>query len=342
MMSNGWSLYVIALVVLNIIAYAWLIWWTGKRRPGDPKPEDTSHVWDGNLTEYNKPMPKWWVNLFFITIIFSIGYLAWYPGLGAFAGTSGWTSAKAHDADKAEQDKKLAQTFGKYDGQPIDAIARDPEALRLGKAIFANTCATCHGATAQGAKGYPNLTDNIWHWGGTPDDILHTVLEGREGIMAPWEETLGPQGVEQAAVYVQSLAGQRVDSGLARAGKTQYDAICVACHGPDGKGNTALGSPDLTDDYWLYGGDFQSIKDTIAKGRHGSMPAHKDIVGETRARVVAAYVYSLSANARAAAVTPAAAASTHETRPPPGGIDPPVPVPAPADAAAPAPAPTQQ
>ena len=334
-MSTGWSLYVIALVVINVLGCVWLIWWTGKRRPGDPKPEDTSHIWDGNITEYNKPMPRWWINLFYLTIVFTIGYLAWYPGFGAFAGTSGWTSAKEHDAEKARRDADLARTFGKYDGQPIDAIARDDDALRLGKAIFANNCATCHGATAQGARGYPNLTDNIWHWGGTPDDILRTVLEGREGIMTPWEESLGPQGVEQVAVYVQSLSGQRVDSGLARAGKTQYDAICVACHAADGKGNTALGAPDLTDDYWMYGGDFESIKETIAKGRHGSMPAHRDIIGETRGRVVAAYVYSLSTDARsaAAAQVPEASASTHDTPPPPGGIDPTVPVPAPGEPA---------
>ncbi len=305
MMSAGWSWFIIALVVLNIFGCFWLIWWTARRRPGDPAATDTSHVWDGDLTEYNKPMPRWWVNLFYLTIAFTIGYLAWYPGFGAFAGKSGWTSAKEHDADKATQDKKLAATFAPYAGQPIDVIARDPKALKLGKAIFSNTCATCHGSSAQGAIGYPNLTDNIWHWGGTPENILETVLNGRMAAMPAWESALGgPKGVTEVAVYLQSLHGEKVDSSLANAGKNKYDTICVSCHGVDAKGNQALGAPDLTDGYWLYGDKIASIEQSIAKGRNGNMPAHGPILGETRARLVAAYVWSLShggsANADAA------------------------------------------
>jgi cytochrome c oxidase cbb3-type subunit 3 len=294
-MSNAWSWYVIALVALNIVGCVWLLWWTGKRRPGDPAPTDTSHVWDGDLTEYNKPMPRWWINLFYLTIVFGIGYLVYYPGLGAFAGTSRWTSAKAHASDKAAQDKKLAAAFARFDGQPIDVLARDPAARQLGKAIFANHCATCHGSAAQGAKGYPNLTDDIWHWGGQPQQILATVLDGREGVMTPWEQALGGMpGVTETAVYVQSLSGHKVDTGLARAGQGRFAGICAACHGADGKGNPGLGAPDLSDDYWLYGGDFNTIRESIAKGRHGVMPAHRELLGETRARVVAGYVYSLS------------------------------------------------
>lgn len=294
-MSTGWSIYVIAIVALNIFGCVWLLWWTGKRRPGDPAPTDTSHVWDGDLTEYNKPMPRWWINLFYITIVFGIGYLVFYPGLGAFAGTSGWTSARQHDAEREARDATLAGTFAPYGGQPIDAIAQDPRALELGRSIFANNCATCHGSSAKGARGYPDLTDGSWQWGGDPDTVLATVLDGRQGIMAPWEQVLGgPRGVTEAAVYVQSLSGTAADPALVRAGKARFDGICVACHGRDAKGNTALGAPDLTDGVWLYGGDYDSIRTSIAQGRHGVMPAHRDILGETRARVVAAYVWSLS------------------------------------------------
>ena len=294
-MSRAWSMYVIALVVLNIVGCVWLIWWTARRRPGDPGATDTSHVWDGDLTEYNKPMPRWWINLFYLTIVFTIGYLAWYPGFGAFAGSSGWTSAKEHDADKAAEDKKLAATFAPYADKPIDAIAQDPKALKLGKAIFSNTCATCHGSSAQGAIGYPNLTDDIWHWGGSPEQILETVLNGRQAAMPAWESALGgPQGVTEVAVYLQSMRGEKVDSSLANAGKSRYDTICVSCHGADGKGMQALGSPDLTDDYWLYGDDARAIETSIALGRNGAMPAHAPIIGDTRARLVAAYVWSLS------------------------------------------------
>lgn len=293
--SPGWSWFIIALIVLNLGGCLWLIWWTARRRPGDPGATDTSHIWDGDLTEYNKPMPRWWINLFYLTIVFTVGYLVWYPGFGAFAGTSKWSSALEHDLEKAAQDKKLEAAFAPFAGKPIDAIASDERAVKLGRSIFSNNCATCHGSSAQGAIGYPNLTDKIWHWGGTPDQILETVLNGRQAAMPGWQDALGgPQGVTEVAVYLQSLRGERVDAGLAHAGELKYAGICVSCHGVDGKGMQALGAPDLTDDYWLYGDSTAAIQETIAKGRNGAMPAHMPIIGETRARLVAAYVWSLS------------------------------------------------
>ena len=301
-MSAGWSAFIIALVVLNVAGSLWLILWTAKRKAGDPGPTDTSHVWDENITEYNKPLPKWWVNLFYLTIVFTIGYLAWFPGLGAFAGYSGWSSAKQHDQDKAAEDKKLEATFAPFAGKPIDQIAQDPKALKLGKAIFSNTCAACHGSSGQGATGYPNLTDNIWHWGGAPDQILETVLNGRQAAMPAWEAALGgKEGVTAVAVYVQSLHGLKVDPALANIGKNKYETICVSCHGPDGKGMQAVGAPDLTDDYWLYGDSLATLQQSIGQGRNGQMPAHSPILGETRARLAAAYVWSLSHKAPAAA-----------------------------------------
>ena len=299
-MKSGWSIYVIALVVLNIVGCVALLWWTSRRRPGDPAPTDTSHIWDGDLTEYNKPLPKWWINLFYITIVFAIGYLAWFPGFGSFAGTSGWTSAKEHDAEKATEDAKLEKAFAPYAGQPIDKIAQDPKALALGKAIFGNNCATCHGSTAQGATGYPNLTDKIWHWGGSPDQVLETVLNGRQGVMPEWGTVLtgmgGAGAVDQVAAYVRTLgnpAGMQ-NNFLAAQGKKLYEGVCVACHGVDGKGNVAMGAPDLTDGYWLYGDSTESLRQTIANGRHGVMPAWAPIIGDTRSRLAAAYVWSLS------------------------------------------------
>ncbi len=210
MMSMGWTWYVIALVALNIFGCVWLLWWTGRRRPGDPKPEDTLHTWDGDLKEYNKPLPRWWINLFYLTIIFSIGYLFWYGGLGRIPGYSKWNSQNEHAADKAVEDAKLEQTFKPYAGQPIDVLAQDPKALALGRSIFGNTCATCHGSTGQGATGYPNLTDDIWHWGGSPDRILETVLDGREGVMPEWGTVLtgmgGPEAVDYTIAYVRTLS----------------------------------------------------------------------------------------------------------------------------------------
>lgn len=299
-MSTAWSWYVIALVAINIIGCVWLILWTGKRNPGDPKPDETGHVWDGDITEYNKPLPRWWVNMFYLTIVFSIGYLIWYPGLGAFAGVSKWTSADALKADQARNDERLAATFAPYEGKAIDVLAADPQAVHLGRSIFNNTCATCHGSSGQGAVGYPNLTDASWQWGGSPDQILTTIQQGRQGVMTPWGEMLkgmgGENAVDYVVAYVRSLsdpAGMQ-NNFLAAQGKKLYEGVCVACHGIDGKGNQDLGAPDLTDNYWLYGGDAESIRTTIMEGRHGVMPPHGELLGDTRTRLVGAYVWSLS------------------------------------------------
>lgn len=300
-MSGGWSWYVIALIVLNVGGCAWLLWWTSRRRPGDPKPEDTSHVWDGDLTEYNKPLPRWWINLFWITIVFGIGYFIWYPGFGNFTGYAKWSSQKEHDQRKAAYDARLETTFAPFKGQPIDVLAANPDALKLGRSIFSNTCATCHGSSAHGATGYPNLSDDIWHWGGAPDRVLETVLDGREGVMPEWGTVLngmgGDNAVDYVVAYVRTLSQpdkSLYNDYMASQGKTLYEGICVACHGADGKGNQAMGAPDLTDDYWLYGNSNEALRQTIAKGRHGTMPAHRQLLGETRSRLVAAYVWSLS------------------------------------------------
>ncbi|HEY4583512.1 MAG TPA: cytochrome-c oxidase, cbb3-type subunit III [Lysobacter sp.] len=299
-MSSGWSWYVIALVALNIVGCVWLLWWTARRRPGDPKPTDTSHVWDEDLTEYNKPLPRWWINLFYLTIVFSIGYIAWYGGLGGYGGYARWSSTQEHDREKSVQDARLDKAFASYKGKPVDEIARDPAAVSIGHSIFANTCSGCHGSSAKGAIGYPNLTDDIWHWSGTPDAILQTVLDGREGVMPPWGQVLtgmgGGNAVDYVASYVQSFSDPKglENNFMAAQGKAMYEGVCVACHGADGKGNPAMGAPDLTDGYWLYGDSKAQIATSIRNGRHGVMPAHRELLGETRSRLVAAYVWSLS------------------------------------------------
>ena len=312
-MSNAWSWYVITIVALNIVGCVWLLWWTARRRPGDPAPTDTSHVWDGDITEYNKPLPKWWINLFYLTIAFSIGYLFWYGGLGSLPSYSGWTSAAEHEADRARRDALLEETFGIYAGQPLARLAGDPQALEIGRSIFANTCAACHGSSAQGAPGYPNLSDDIWNWGGQPEQILASVLDGREGVMPPLGTVLsgigGDVAITQTAAYVRALKSPDLQQTLrsdqmAALGKKYFDSLCVACHGADGSGNQALGAPNLTARNTLYPNTLDSIRTTIVEGRHGIMPAHRGLLGETRSRLAAAYVWSLSQPPDA---TPAAA-----------------------------------
>ena len=300
-MSTAWNWYVIVLVAFNLLGCGWLLWWTSKRRPGDPKPEDTSHYWDGDITEYNKPMPRWWINGFFIALAFGIGYLFWYGGLGTYPGLGKWSSKAEHDRDAAQATARLEKTFAPYQGKAIDVLAADPQAVKLGRSIFSNTCATCHGSSAQGAVGYPNLTDNIWHWGGKPEQVLQTILDGRDGVMPPWGPTLtgmgGENAVDYVAAYVRTLSQKDQslhNDFMAAQGKSLYASVCVACHGPEGKGDQSMGAPDLTDGYWMYGDSSDSIRQTIANGRHGVMPAHRALLGETRARLVGAYVWSLS------------------------------------------------
>lgn len=297
-MSSGWSWYVIVLVALNLAGCVWLLWWTGKSRPGDPGPEDTSHWWDGDLTEYNKPLPRWWLNLFYLTIVFAIGYLIYYPGLGAWAGSGGWTSARAHDVDKAAGDARIAATFAPFAERPLEELAKDANALRLGQSIFANNCAACHGSDARGARGFPDLTDSIWHWGGKPDDVLASVMNGRQAVMPALAAALGGDSeIDATVAYVRSLSGQTADAAQVATGATHFAGLCAACHGADGKGNVLMGAPDLTDAYWLYGGDAATIRETLLKGRNGNMPAHAAVLGPARARVVAAWVYSRSPGA---------------------------------------------
>lgn len=301
-MSAFWTWYIILLVVINVAGCAWLLRATSRRRPGEA--ETTGHVWDGDIREYNKPLPKWWINLFWLTILFTIGYLAWYPGLGSFPGLGKWSSSAEHDAQREANEARLRPLFARFADVPIPQLAKDPEALRLGQSIFANHCATCHGSDARGAKGFPNLTDGLWQWGGEPEQILSTILGGRQAAMPPLAAVLGSdQAVSEVAVYVQSLSGQRVDPTLAAAGKPRFETICAACHGRDGTGMTALGAPNLTDAEWLYGSDFDTIRTAIVNGRNGQMPAHEPIIGADRVRLVAAYVHQLdqAAHGRTAA-----------------------------------------
>jgi cytochrome c oxidase cbb3-type subunit 3 len=298
-MSAFWSIFVIVLVALNIFGCLWLLMWTSKKRPGEAaESETTGHVWDENLAELNRPLPRWWLWLFIITVVFSLVYLVLYPGMGSFAGTLGWTRQNQHAADVARVQARQAQVFARFQGRDIAALAQDPEALRIGRNIFANNCATCHGSDGGGAPGFPNLTDGDWLYGGEPQTIEQSILNGRQGVMPAHLPILGEQGVAETAAYVYGLSGREIDAHLqtlADAGKPRFETICAACHGADGKGNPALGAPNLTDRIWLYGGSMGELKDTIAKGRGGRMPAHRELLGEDRVRLAAAYVYSLSA-----------------------------------------------
>ena len=293
-MSLGWSLYIGILTILNIAALWWLLWWTGKPRKGMVKlGEEMESTWDGDLKELNNPLPRWWLGMFHISIIFAIIYLVLFPGLGGFPGLLHWSSAKRHQNESTVAQEKYGKLYQDYYAQGILALSGDEKALATGRRLFLNNCAMCHGSDAGGMPGFPSLTDSEWLHGGTPERIEETILKGRTGAMPPWGPALGDEGVKQVATYVRSLSGQQVDQAVAAAGKARYMTVCVACHGPEGKGNPMLGAPDLTNDIWLYGGSQGAIEASIRFGRTGQMPSWEQRLGKEKVRVLAAYVLSL-------------------------------------------------
>ncbi|HEY0340140.1 MAG TPA: cytochrome-c oxidase, cbb3-type subunit III, partial [Steroidobacteraceae bacterium] len=256
--------------------------------------ETTGHVWDEDLRELNNPLPRWWLWLFVLTVVFGLGYLVVYPGLGNYGGTAGWTSQKQFQDQSASAERVLARTLAPFEHQSVTALAINADAVRVGRNLFMNNCATCHGSDAHGAPGFPNLTDKDWLWGGKPDDIVATIAHGRTSAMPAWYDVLGGDtGVEDVLAYVMSLSGRHVPAGDVENGRAKFAAICTACHGPDGRGNQMLGAPNLTDQIWLNGGALTTVRETIAHGRQAQMPAQLERLGETRVRLLAAYVISL-------------------------------------------------
>ena len=293
-MSNGWSLFIIVIVVIHIVGYSYLLWSTSKMKAEDHKPgETTGHEWDG-IEEYNNPLPRWWLNLFIITIIFSIGYLILYPGMGNYKGTLGWTEENEWAKENEQVLAKRAELFSTFIDKPIPAMIQDEKAMAIGERLFANHCSTCHGSDAQGAVGFPNLTDNDWLYGGEPDTLVQTITNGRNGVMPAWGSALGDDGVKQVAAYVRNFSEEGQDSDLVAEGKGKFAMFCVACHGADAKGNHLMGAPNLTDNKWLHSFDSGMIETVLFDGISGEMPAHGEILDSGSIKVLAAYVYSLS------------------------------------------------
>jgi cytochrome c oxidase cbb3-type subunit 3 len=254
-MTTGQSLFIVILTVANIAGCIWLLWWT-RRSPGESSSTEhtTGHVWDEDLTELNNPLPRWWLWLFIITVVFGVGYLALYPGLGTWRGTLGWTSQAEHAADAKLNAARIEKTLAPYAARNVAELATDRAALNIGRNLFLNNCATCHGSDGGGAPGFPNLADRDWLWGGDPDTVLATVSNGRVGVMPAWGEVLGSSGVENVLAYVMSLSGRKLEAGDVGAGRQKFAELCSACHGPDGRGNPPLGAPKNTDGIWLHGG----------------------------------------------------------------------------------------
>jgi len=295
--NNFWSVYVAGISLVGIVACLLLLYFSGKAKAMTDSDNTTGHVWDGDLQEMNNPLPRWWVGLFLITIFFSFGYLALYPGLGSHPGQLAWTSNGQYEAEVAKANKELEPMYAKFAGMPPEEVAKDPQAMAIGDRLFMNNCAQCHGSDARGSKGFPNLTDKDWLHGGSHENIQESLLKGRIGNMPPMAAAVGtPEDVRNVAQYVLSLSNSPHDSLKAALGKPKF-STCAACHGTDGKGNQALGAPNLTDDIWLHGWGENAIVAMINNGKVNQMPAQAGKLTNAQLHVLASYVWGLSNNA---------------------------------------------
>ncbi len=300
--NNFWSLYVAGVTLAGILACALLLWITSRKKVAATADNTTGHVWDEDLREMNNPLPRWWMWLFIITMVFGVAYLVAYPGLGAFAGRLGWTQRGEYEAEMAKADAELQPLYARFAQMKPEDMARDPQAMAIGERLFLNNCAQCHGSDARGSKGFPNLTDGDWLHGGAPEQIHQTIHDGRIGVMPPMAAAVGsPEDVRNLAQYVLSLSGSPHDSLRASLGKSKFTA-CAACHGMDGKGNTALGAPNLTDDIWLHGWGEAAITAMINNGKTNQMPAQAGKLTDSQINVLTAYVWGLSNGKPGAAV----------------------------------------
>ncbi len=296
-MSSFWSGWIILLTVVNIIGAVWLLRVTSKTSPDEKASDTTGHVWDGDLEEYNNPLPRWWLWLFYLTVVFSIIYLVLYPGLGNFQGVLGWSQTGQYEEEVARMDERQREFFARFDDMSIPEMAGNMEAMAAAGNIFGNRCAQCHGADGRGAPGFPNLTDDAWLWGSDESAVLTSIKQGRSGVMPPMADAMGgASGVSNMVEYVRSLSGLSHDEAMAAQAQPTW-AVCGACHGMDGTGQTAMGAPNLTDDNWLYSADRATIAESITQGRQNHMPAQLPILGEQQSRVMAAYILRLSGQA---------------------------------------------
>ncbi|MEM8560760.1 MAG: cytochrome-c oxidase, cbb3-type subunit III [Pseudomonadota bacterium] len=291
-MASFWSYWIIVLFVVTLVLITWIL--LANRKGGSQTTDKTTgHVADG-IEEYDNPLPAWWFYMFVITIVWGVGYLIVYPGLGNFPGLIGWTQVEQYDKRVAEADARYQDMRSRYLALPVAEIAQDPAVRKMGMRLFANECAQCHGDDARGRYGFPNLTDNDWIYGGDADTIKYTLINGRVAAMPAWSGIINDQGIADVTQFLLHLNGKTADPSQVAAGKEVYLTYCAACHGTEGEGNQALGSPNLANGIWLYGGSEAQIAHSIRAGRNGVMPAFQDTLSDDKIHILSAYVYGLS------------------------------------------------
>ncbi len=292
--SGGWSIFIAVVTIAGLLACLLLLLIAARRKvmAGD---NTTGHVWDEDLRELNNPLPRWWMWLFILTVVFGAGYITLYPGLGSAPGALHWSSRGQYEAEQAAARQAAAPIYASFQGLGAAELAADPKAMAIGERLFAQTCSGCHGADARGSKGFPNLADRDWLGGdGSVAYIEKTIREGRQGVMPPMAAAVGSnEDVRHLAHYVLSLSGSPHDPIAAAQGRTKF-AACAACHGADGHGNTAIGAPNLTDDTWLHGWGEDAIVAMVNSGKTNTMPPQASRLTPEQVHVLATYVWSLS------------------------------------------------
>lgn len=291
--SGFWTWFIGGTTVASILFLFVFLLKFSKRGAGEEN-QSMGHVWDENLEELNTPLPRWWMYWFLFTIVWGAGYLVFYPGLGSYAGILGWTQVGQLDEEMKVANETYGPIYEQFKNTDIEKLAQDPAALKVGERLFASYCTTCHGSDARGARGFPNLRDDDWLYGGEPETIKTTIMHGRNGAMPAWGPMLSDDDVFNVVSYVEQLSGRTVDEIHAASGKEIFNTNCAICHGAEGNGNHMMGAPNLTDDIWLYGGSQKKITETVMLGRGGKMPPHKEFLGEAKVHILAAYIYSLS------------------------------------------------
>ncbi len=295
--SDFWGIWISVIVIAGIVGLTFLLTSQAKTNvKAGEKVETMGHVWDDNLEEYNNPLPRWWMWMFYLTLAFGVGYLALYPGLGKWQGLRGWTSVNEYKEERAKAEAKYQPLYDQYLKMSVEQVAGDEKAREMGKRLFQTYCIQCHGSDARGAKGFPNLTDHDWLYGGSTDKIVETIQAGRQGQMPAFGAAFGEEKVKDVANYVLSLSNKKHEADRAARGKETFQGVCAACHGADAKGNQAMGAPNLTDNVWLYGGTEKTVIETITNGRVNQMPAWKDFLGDGKVHLLSAYVWGLSNN----------------------------------------------
>jgi cytochrome c oxidase cbb3-type subunit III len=302
--SGGWSVGIAVVTIVSLVACLLLLVIAARRRVmGGVDDNTTGHVWDEDLRELNNPLPRWWMVLFVVTVVFSFAYLALYPGLGSYGGSWQWSSAGQYEAEQAKARAALKPLYERFTTMDEKQLAADSQAMGIGERLFLNNCAACHGSDGRGSKGFPNLTDGDWLWGGAFADIQKTIAEGRTGVMPPMAAAIGGgEHVRNVANFVLSLSGSPHDNVAAQLGREKFTA-CAACHGPEGKGNPALGAPNLTDKVWLHGWGEEAVAAMVNNGKNNVMPAHASRLTPEQVRVLAAYVWRFSNGSAKVAAT---------------------------------------